>query len=93
MKTNGIVRKVDSLGRIVIPAETPELFGIDEGTPLAIFVSGEQIILQPYAPGCHFCGSMDQLTQYRDKHVCHRCVDHLCLITRMNKGVAINSTS
>lgn len=54
MKSTGIVRKVDELGRIVIPMELRKSLGISEKDPMEIFVDGDQIILRKYAPGCVF---------------------------------------
>ncbi|MFF5818488.1 AbrB/MazE/SpoVT family DNA-binding domain-containing protein [Lysinibacillus capsici] len=50
MKSTGIVRSVDNLGRIVIPAELRNVLGIDKQDPLEIFINGDQIILQKYQP-------------------------------------------
>ena len=55
MKATGIVRKVDSLGRIVLPIELRRTLGIGELDPLEIFVDGEKIILRKYEPACTFC--------------------------------------
>lgn len=77
MKAIGIVRKLDALGRIVIPAETREIFGMDEGTPLEIYITGHQIILQRYTPGCQFCDGAHALAAYRGKFICGECLAHL----------------
>ena len=62
MKSTGIVRKVDELGRVVIPKETRELLFINEGDSLEIFKDENEIILKKYAPGSTFCGNMKNLT-------------------------------
>lgn len=77
MKSIGIVRKVDDLGRIVIPKETRDLLGIEEGTPLEIYMDGELIILKKYQPGCVICGSMDGITIYKNRPVCSDCFKNL----------------
>jgi len=57
MKATGIVRKVDELGRIVLPIELRRTLGIDEKDPLEIYVDQEKIILKKYEPACVFCGN------------------------------------
>lgn len=69
MKATGIVRKVDELGRIVLPKSLRESYELQEGTPVEIFVDGDKIILRKYAPGCMFSGSQDNLIEYRGKLV------------------------
>lgn len=73
MKATGIVRKVDELGRVVLPVELRRTLGIDERDSLEIFVDGEKIILKKYEPACIFCGSADDVEQYRGKNVCGKC--------------------
>jgi AbrB family transcriptional regulator, transcriptional pleiotropic regulator of transition state genes len=76
MKATGIVRRVDELGRVVIPKELRRTLGIGEKDPLEIFVNGEQIVLRKYAPGCVLCGSIDdgKLVQLHGKLICIGCV-------------------
>lgn len=57
MKSTGIVRRVDELGRVVIPIELRNKFGITEKDPMEIYVDGSSIILKKYEPNCIFCGS------------------------------------
>ena len=75
MKSTGIVRKVDELGRIVLPIELRRTLAIEEKDRIEIFVDGDSVILRKYQPGCIFCGSTDGLLTYREKSVCPRCVD------------------
>ncbi len=74
MKSTGIVRKVDELGRVVIPIELRRTLGIDEKDALEIYVDQEKIILKKYEPACIFCGSADQVQHFRGKLVCKECV-------------------
>jgi len=76
MKTTGIVRKVDELGRIVIPKETREQLYISIKDPLEIFLDEEQaaLILKKYIPGCIFCGEMNEVKNFRDKLICVNCM-------------------
>lgn len=67
LKSTGIVRKVDDLGRVVIPMELRRTLGIGEKGPLEIFTDGERIVLQKYAPGCIITGSQDDLISYEGK--------------------------
>jgi len=77
MKATGIVRRIDDLGRVVIPKELRRVFEIKEGDPLEIFVDGNGIILRKYAPGCVLCGETDAPIApiYPDKLICTVCVD------------------
>ncbi len=74
MKATGIVRRVDELGRIVVPKEIRTTRGIKEGDPMEIFVEGELIILGKYNPGCVICGACDEVTMFFDKPICHKCI-------------------
>lgn len=73
MKSTGIVRKVDELGRVVIPIELRRTLGIDEKDALEIYVDNEKIILKKYEPACVFCGSADDVQHFRGKNVCKEC--------------------
>ncbi|MCM3701641.1 AbrB/MazE/SpoVT family DNA-binding domain-containing protein [Paenibacillus macerans] len=77
MKATGIVRKVDELGRIVIPIELRRILGIDIKDALEIFVDGERIILRKYEPSCIFTGSADDLVFFRGKMVSRACLEEL----------------
>ncbi len=77
MKSTGIVRMVDSVGRIVLPAEIREKFGIKEGGELEIYVDSSSIILKKYEPTCIFCGSTKDITVFKERNVCNKCLEHL----------------
>lgn len=70
MKSTGIVRKVDELGRIVIPIELRRTFGIEIKDALEIYVDGERIILKKYEPDCIFCGNAEDISNYQGKNIC-----------------------
>ena len=74
MRSLGIVRNLDQLGRLVIPKETRKVFAINEGDPVEIFTDGDKIILKKYNPGCHCCGSMDHLTEVLGLKICPKCL-------------------
>lgn len=69
----GIVRKIDDLGRIVLPAETRRLFNIHEGDALAISVEGDQIMIRKLEDTCTFCGNTKDVMSYKGKGICIRC--------------------
>ncbi|MDR1960712.1 MAG: AbrB/MazE/SpoVT family DNA-binding domain-containing protein [Gracilibacteraceae bacterium] len=77
MKTTGIVRKVDELGRVVLPIELRRTLGIDEKDALEIYVHEDTIILKKYAPACIFCGSADDMQQFHNKNICRSCAANL----------------
>ncbi len=77
MKSTGIVRELDSLGRVVLPMEMRKTMNIDKNTPLEIYVEGDNIILHKYEPSCLFCGSSDELISYQDRKVCKACLAEL----------------
>lgn len=74
---SGITRKIDDLGRIVIPAETRRMFNIREGDHLYISVDGSNIVLSKMTDTCTFCGSDDQVSQFKDKGICASCRSQL----------------
>ena len=74
MKSTGIHRKVDDLGRIVIPAGLRKSLGIREGDALEVLVEGDRVILAKPSSNCVFCGGEDDLQGFRDKAVCRNCV-------------------
>ena len=73
MKSTGIVRKVDELGRIVIPREIRNKFEIAEKDPLEIYVEGNDIILRKFQPNCIFCGNTKKLVPFNNKLICSKC--------------------
>ncbi|HIV67446.1 MAG TPA: AbrB/MazE/SpoVT family DNA-binding domain-containing protein [Candidatus Butyricicoccus stercorigallinarum] len=77
MKSTGIVRKVDELGRIVLPIELRRTLNIDVKDSLEIYVDGAQIILKKYEPACVFCGNAKDIVHFKDKNVCRRCLNEL----------------
>ncbi len=75
MKSTGIVRKVDELGRVVIPIELRRTLGINEKDALEIYVENDRIILKKYEPSnaCVFCGSEEKLSLFQSKSICSSC--------------------
>lgn len=74
---SGIARKIDDLGRIVIPAETRKLFNIREGDHLFISVEGGSIVIRKMTDTCTFCGTDVKVKQFRDKGICASCRSQL----------------
>lgn len=77
MKSTGILKSVDELGRIVLPKSMRENLGIDIRDKVEIFVDGDRIILQKYAPSCIFCGSGEDILQFNGKCLCRACLSLL----------------
>lgn len=77
MKATGIVRKVDELGRIVLPIELRRTLDIAERDPLEIYVDGPSIILNKYQPSCIFCGDSREITSFKGKNICTGCLKDL----------------
>ncbi len=84
MKSTGIVRKVDELGR-VIPIEIRNKFDIAEKDPIEIYVDGSSIILKKYEPNCIFCGNSKNLISYKDKLICSKCAQKLSSLENINE--------
>lgn len=77
MKSTGIIRRVDELGRVVIPIELRNKFGIYEKDPIEIFVDGSSIVLKKYEPNCIFCSGTKKLVAYNDKLICTKCAEKI----------------
>ncbi len=77
MKSTGIVRKVDELGRVVIPIELRRTLGIEVKDALEIYVDAERIVLKKYEPACLFCGNADNVKHFNNRLVCRECIGSL----------------
>ena len=77
MKSTGVVRRLDELGRIVIPIELRRTLDLAERDCLEIFTEGEQIILKKYQPACIFCGEAKDIINYKGKNVCKCCLEDI----------------
>ena len=73
MKSTGIIRRMDELGRVVIPIEIRNQFHIVEKDPIEIYVDGSSIVLKKFEPNCIFCGNTKNLLVYNDKLICQNC--------------------
>ena len=74
MKSTGIVRNIDELGRLVIPKEMRKKMGIGESSPVEIFVENDRIIVTKYQDSCLFCGSGTELCDFKGKRICKSCI-------------------
>jgi AbrB family transcriptional regulator, transcriptional pleiotropic regulator of transition state genes len=77
MKPAGVVRKVDQLGRIVLPKSLRKRYLMNEGDPVEILVQGDHIILERYRPKCVFCGNMEQVSEFRERYICGACLEEM----------------
>jgi len=77
VKSTGIVRKIDDLGRMVIPIELRKTMNINKKDPMEIFVEDDKIILKKYEPACIFCGSADNTFEYKGRTICQECMDKM----------------
>ncbi|AQS08348.1 stage V sporulation protein T [Clostridium saccharobutylicum] len=73
MKTSGIIRNVDPLGRVVIPKEMRKVMGINEGDPIEIVKVNNDIVMRKYSKGCIFCGSNKEIVEFNKALVCRKC--------------------
>lgn len=92
MKSTGIVRKVDQLGRFVLPSELRNSLGIKDDA-LEVFTSGDMIVLKKYAPSDIFTGEMEDLIEYKGKRVSKKTIKELCRIAGIKIVDEDNSSS
>lgn len=87
MKSTGCVRRLDNLGRVVLPIELRRTMDIEEKDALEIYVDGDKIILKKYQPACIFCGNADEVVNYKGKNLCPTCIkDMVQLVKPMSKS-------
>ena len=77
MKSTGVVRKVDELGRIVLPIEIRKTLDIQQKDAIEIFIDEDKIILQKYQSSCIFCDNADDLMYFNDQRICRECLEKL----------------
>lgn len=77
MKSTGIVRRVDELGRVVLPIELRRTLDIEERDQLEIMLEDDRIVLRKYQPTCIFCGAETDLLEYRNKRICGKCLKEI----------------
>lgn len=74
MKSTGIVRRLDQLGRIVLPMELRRTMDLETKDPIEIYVDGESIVLKKYEPACFLCGEADDVISFKGKNICKKCI-------------------
>ena len=74
MKSTGIVRRIDNLGRVVLPIELRRLFDLEKEDPVEIFVDDNYIMLKKYQPACIFCNVAKDVVNFRGKNICQSCL-------------------
>ena len=77
MKSTGIVRKIDDLGRIVLPIELRRTLEVSERDPLEIFIEDNTIILKKYQTACIFCGNAKDVVTYKGRNICPACIEEI----------------
>lgn len=77
MKSTGIVRKIDNLGRVVLPIELRRIFDIDKEDPVEIFVDDNYIMLKKYQPACIFCNNAKDVISFKGKNICQNCLSEM----------------
>ncbi|WP_346880595.1 AbrB/MazE/SpoVT family DNA-binding domain-containing protein [Clostridium sp. UBA3061] len=77
MKSTGIVRKIDPLGRIVLPKELRNIFDIQEGTPMEVYTDGDSIVLKKHQIKCALCGNEENLEDYIGTKICEACLEDI----------------
>ena len=77
MKSIGIIRKIDELGRIVIPMSIRQSLDMNVRDPLEIYVDGDRVILQKHQSSCVFCGESKGVISFNDKYICPKCLEAL----------------
>ncbi|WP_308221609.1 AbrB/MazE/SpoVT family DNA-binding domain-containing protein [Fuchsiella alkaliacetigena] len=81
MKSTGIVRKVDDLGRMVIPVELRRTLGIETKDALEIYVDEDKIIFKKYEPACIFCSNAENTIEFKNKIICSECLNEMATTT------------
>ncbi len=77
MKSTGMVRDIDKVGRVVIPKEIRKVLNLEDNSPIEIFIDGESIILRKYEPSCIFCKTAKDLVTFFDKKICRECLESI----------------
>ncbi len=86
MKSTGMTRKVDNLGRIVLPKELRDSLEIGTGDALEIFVDGENVVLNKYEPCCIFCGEASGVWNFKSKNICEKCSNDFIVEHNRNRS-------
>lgn len=74
MKTGGIIRRIDDMGRIVLPVELRRALELEEHEEVEICLDGDRLILKKFSPSCIFCGGCRDLVQFQNRNICQTCL-------------------
>lgn len=86
MKSMGIVRKIDEVGRVVLPKELRDSMSLTNNEDaVEIFVDGDLIVLKKYAPSCIFCKSANDVFEFSGHKICPACAQLLHDYYQMQK--------
>lgn len=77
MKSSGIVRRMDPLGRLVVPKEIRKVLNINPQDPFEIYVDNNTIVLRKYEPACFFCNETENVINYHGYNICKNCIEKL----------------
>ncbi len=77
MKPTGFIKKIDEMGRIVIPKNVRRTIDAEIGDSLQFFIDGDNIVMKKFSLSCVFCGSENNLTELNEKHICAECIARL----------------
>ena len=75
MKSIGIIRRIDKLGRLTLPAELRKKLDLDINDPMEFYMDGESIVIRKYSLACVFCGEVDNTVKFGDKLICPKCLE------------------
>jgi transcriptional pleiotropic regulator of transition state genes len=75
MKSTGTVRKLDAMGRVVLPIELRQTLNLKTNDSLEIFIDGNKLVFRKYEPGCLLCGEIQSLRSVHGKNMCQKCLD------------------
>lgn len=84
MKSVGIVRKIDNLGRLCLPVEIRRILGLKLNSPMEFYMDGENVVIRKYAPSCVFCKSEENTVKFGDKLICPECLNSIIGIFSKN---------
>lgn len=77
MKDTGVVRKIDPLGRLVIPIEVRRELGLNENEPVEMYVENKRVIIEKYNPSCLICGETENVKKINEKSICDSCINKI----------------
>ncbi len=87
LKSFGITKRIDEVGRIVLPKELRKMFDLKEDVDsVEIFVEGDQIILKKYLPCCIFCKTTENIVNFKGQKVCGKCIGMLSNINEIQNA-------